>query len=66
MEQRETPAVAGRQTLEEAIKKAAPGHRINCAAALALANKFSVPPAVVGEIANRLDIKISKCQLGCF
>ncbi|MEJ2690090.1 MAG: hypothetical protein P8130_09100 [Deltaproteobacteria bacterium] len=66
MEQTETLAAATRHALEEAVKKAAPDKRINCAAALALARKFSVPPRLVGEIANQLSIKISKCQLGCF
>lgn len=66
MEQTETPSTVVRQALEEAIRKAAPDDRINCAAALALARKFSVSPGLVGDIANRLAIKISKCQLGCF
>ena len=66
MEQSQTPTTSSLQDLEEALRKAAPNNRINCAAALALAGKFEVSPSLVGEIANRLSIKISKCQLGCF
>lgn len=66
METTETLSAATRQALEEAVRKAAPNNRLNCAAAMALANKFSVPPRLVGETADRLSIKISKCQLGCF
>lgn len=66
MEATEILSDADSQALEEAVKKAAPNNRINCAAAMALANKFSVPPRLVGETADRLAIKISKCQLGCF
>lgn len=62
----ETLPTATRQAMEEAVRKAAPNNRISCAAAMALANKFSVPPRLVGEIADCLSIKISKCQLGCF
>ena len=54
------------RALEEALRQAAPDGRINCAAAFGLARKFSVPSQMVGETANRLQIKISKCQLGCF
>ena len=52
--------------LEDAMQKASLDGRINCAAAFGMAEKFSVPVRLVGETANRLQIKISKCQLGCF
>ena len=52
--------------LEDAMQKAAVDGRLNCASAFGLAKKFAVPVRLVGETANRLSIKISKCQLGCF
>jgi hypothetical protein len=39
---------------------------ISCAAALAMAKEFGVPPRRIGKEASRLGIKIRSCQLGCF
>jgi len=52
--------------LDERLKKAAKENRILCSSALAIAKSLGVPPGEVGKTANRLKIKISKCQLGCF
>jgi hypothetical protein len=40
--------------------------RLPCAAAHAISEETGVPLARIGEIADDLKIKISKCQLGCF
>jgi hypothetical protein len=40
--------------------------KLPCAAAFKIAEKFKVAPKVVGDEANRLNIRINKCQLGCF
>lgn len=40
--------------------------RVQCADALALACEMGVEPTVVTRVCNRLSIKISHCQLGCF
>lgn len=40
--------------------------RLACSEALALAARFEVSPLAVTRICNERDIKISKCQLGCF
>ncbi|MCL5022751.1 MAG: hypothetical protein M1497_05225 [Nitrospirae bacterium] len=40
--------------------------RISCALARKIARDLSVPYKEVGEIANRLGIKITDCELGCF
>jgi hypothetical protein len=66
MEAAEHPMPETLKALEEAMVKAASENRISCAAATALALKFSVSTRLVGETANRLRLKISKCQLGCF
>jgi len=52
--------------LEERLTKASRDNRILCASALAIAKKLGLPPGEVGKTANKLKIKISKCQLGCF
>ena len=40
--------------------------RMPCADALALATEMGVEPTAITRICNRLNIKISHCQLGCF
>ncbi len=37
-----------------------------CAEAFELAKKFEVKVRLIGRICNRYNIRISKCQLGCF
>lgn len=39
---------------------------LSCSVALQIANDLSCSPKQVGEICNRLKIKIANCQLGCF
>jgi hypothetical protein len=52
--------------LERCIQKASKESRINCSSAFAIAKSLGIPPGEVGKVANRLKIKISNCQLGCF
>ena len=52
--------------VKENLQKASGNGQIQCAAALGIAKKLGVSPREVGEVANHLDIKICKCQLGCF
>jgi len=40
--------------------------QITCASAHKVAEKTGLEPAVVGEEANRTDIRITRCQLGLF
>jgi len=54
------------QSLEEALRRRAPGGRISCAAALAVADRLCLPPLEVGRACDRLGLKIVSCQLGCF
>lgn len=53
-------------TVLESVANAAQDSRISCGVALKLAQELSVTPRTVGEAANRLKIRIEKCQLGCF
>lgn len=52
--------------LENCLHKASREKRILCSVALAIAKSLGVAPVEVGKSANKLKIKISKCQLGCF
>lgn len=54
------------QELEKRLSNAAKDGRVLCSGALAIAKSLEISPGEVGRIANRLNIKISKCQLGCF
>jgi len=52
--------------LENRLLAAASENRITCAKAIALARKLGVPASEIGRIADKLHIRISQCQLGCF
>jgi hypothetical protein len=48
------------------VWRAVPGGRIACAAAFALAEKLKISKAQIGKALDELEIKIERCQLGCF
>jgi len=52
--------------LETKIKSSLVNGRLPCAIAFKIAKEMKVSPRDVGEAANRLSVKISNCQLGCF
>ncbi len=54
------------RTLEEELKASLVDGKLPCAVAFKIARKLEVPHKQVGEAANRLNIKIASCQLGCF
>jgi len=54
------------EELEKRLHGLVKDNRINCASAFAIAKSLKIPPGEVGQAANKLKIKISKCQLGCF
>jgi LAO/AO transport system kinase len=51
---------------EKLVRVGANDNRILCSGALAIAKSLGIPAKEVGRIANELNIKISRCQLGCF
>ncbi len=59
-------APAQREELENRLHNAAKDNRILCSSALAIAKSLGIPSGEIGKTANKLNIKISKCQLGCF
>jgi hypothetical protein len=63
----ETPLTAEQQNeIEKLVHNAARENRILCSGAQAIALSLDIPSQEVGRIANKLNIKISKCRLGCF
>jgi len=54
------------RTLEEELRASLVNGKLPCAQAFRIAKKFKVAPRQVGDMANKLNIKISSCQLGCF
>jgi len=57
-----------KENIEQAVKQAADTEtgRLPCARALGLAKKLDIEAAEIGAAANRSDIRIINCQLGCF
>ncbi len=52
--------------LEAKIKTSLVEGELPCAVAFRIAKELTVSPRDVGEAANRLSVKITSCQLGCF
>ncbi|MEW6143207.1 MAG: hypothetical protein AB1597_08690 [Chloroflexota bacterium] len=52
--------------LDAEIQKSLVGGKLPCAVAFRIARDLNVAPKQVGDACNRLKIKISNCQLGCF
>ena len=54
------------EKLEMEIQASLVDGKLPCAVAFKIAKKLKVSPRQVGDTANRLNIKIMNCQLGCF
>jgi hypothetical protein len=52
--------------LEQELKASLVNGKIPCPVAFKIGRRLKVSPREVGDMANRLNIKISNCQLGCF
>ena len=57
-----------KEQLVEAVLRSANSDRekLACAEAFALAEKYETNIAEIGRICNQNNVKICKCQLGCF
>ena len=55
-----------KKLLEDNIKKAAKCGVISCAVLRKIAEKSDVSYKMAGRIADELQVKIKKCDLGCF
>ncbi len=54
------------ETVAERIKGSLVDGRLPCAVAFRLAKELGISLKEIGDLANRLKIKIVNCQLGCF
>ncbi|MFH0801012.1 MAG: hypothetical protein V2A78_01305 [bacterium] len=54
------------ELIEKKLREKAVDGRIPCSEALRIADDLKVNPRLVGEAANKLEIKFEHCQLGCF
>ncbi|MFH1015303.1 MAG: hypothetical protein V1762_05240 [Nitrospirota bacterium] len=52
--------------VEEEIKKNAIEGKLPCSIARTIAEDLGISYKIVGNAADRLKIKITNCQLGCF
>jgi hypothetical protein len=52
--------------LEEKVKEASENGKLSCSRAFKIAEETEADIGEIGKVANRLDIKIIGCQLGCF
>lgn len=52
--------------VEEKVKSSLVDGKLPCAVAFKIARELKVSPREVGETADRLGIRVNKCQLGCF
>ena len=52
--------------LGKIIEESAVDGRLRCAQAFKLSEEHGVSLADIGKAANRVNVKISHCQLGCF
>ncbi|MFC1943653.1 hypothetical protein ACFLWO_03640 [Chloroflexota bacterium] len=66
MDSKSTNNAPAERILEEELKASLVDDRLPCAAAFEISRKLKVSPKQVGDMANRLNVKIASCQLGCF
>lgn len=52
--------------LAQVIQEKASGNQISCKTALEIAAESRIAPSEVGKEIDKLGIKITGCQLGCF
>ncbi|HET98548.1 MAG TPA: hypothetical protein ENN98_07680 [Desulfurivibrio alkaliphilus] len=56
----------GDRQLEEKIRMKSQENRISCSAAKAIASELGLSPREIGALVDKLNIRITQCQLGCF
>ncbi len=54
------------EEINQKIREAATNGKIACAMAMKIAAENKISNKEMGELLNRLKIKIAQCQLGCF
>ncbi len=66
MDNESTKIISMERILEEELKASLVNGRLPCAVAFKISRKLKVSPRKVGDMANKLNVKILNCQLGCF
>ncbi len=61
-----TKMIETKEKIASALRERSAGGRIPCPVARKIAEEFSVSYSEIGKVANRLGIKITNCELGCF
>jgi len=54
------------EEIEQAVRDAAVEGELTCAAAFSIAARLSVDPLDVGQAADALGVRLTRCQLGLF
>lgn len=52
--------------IKEKSQKKASGDELTCAKAFEIVELLNVPPSLVGELADKLKIRLTRCSLGLF
>ena len=60
------PTSGNTELLENELKASLVNGRLPCAEAFRISRKLKISPMTVGDMANKLGVKISGCQLSCF
>jgi len=66
MDNKSTNTATMEQRLEKELKASLVDGRLPCTAAFKISQKLKVSLKKVSDIANKLNVKIANCQLGCF
>ena len=53
-------------SLAQSVRAACAEDRLTCATSWKVADERGVPRLLFGSVAESLDVRISRCQLGCF
>lgn len=54
------------ERIAEAVKERAQDNKLSCAAAFRIAGELEINPMQVGEMADGLEVQLTRCQLGLF
>jgi LAO/AO transport system kinase len=65
-ESKPKPRTEGNEAIEARVREGAEDGKLPCAVAFKIAEEMKVSRLAVGEAADRLGVRISRCQLGCF
>ena len=55
-----------RKKLEAVIKEKVKDEKLPCAMCFKIAEEFGISKREMGKVLNKMKVKISQCQLGCF